>query len=75
MLWGRTKLQKMFKLSKAKSGICHPNGYKIIVGLCCGFEGRVTTSVEFKSVPRKIFVPSDNFGQMGIFLNFFANFC
>ena len=33
--------------------------YRIIVGLRCGFEGRVTTSVEFKSVPRKIFGPSD----------------
>ena len=32
---------------------------RIIVGLRCGFEGRVTTSVEFKSVPRKIFGPSD----------------
>ena len=28
-----------------------------IVGLRCGFEGGVTTSVEFKSIPQKIFGP------------------
>ena len=26
--------------------------FRIVVGLRCGFEGGVTTSVEFKSVPR-----------------------
>ena len=30
---------------------------KTIVGLRCGFEGGVTTSVEFKSIPQKIFGP------------------
>ena len=48
-----------YKIGEKLIATCISSSGKIIVGLRCGFEGRVTTSVEFESVPRKIFGPSD----------------